>query len=391
MQRFKVPAYRHPDPLRHPVFGDFGNSRWKIEYGIHEAAKALRGDRRISKEDQAWIKNPRSLRMGLWDGRQMRDVDLEWSSKRLMHDLAIGVTPGDKKREITRADRLGSAASGLHASESPVISGIFETDEWNGRLQAPRDELNEIARIVDKDGWKKAKEKLPRINWLVSFSAKLECRGPFIEFAAKNDIKPNRDGQYFPNAELNKHREGHGKLILSRLPGLRILSVDLGHRYAAACVVWRVLSAAELKKEIAAGTIIAGGKDELFLHVRHGDKTAIYRRIAMDKIDGSEHPAPWACIDRQFLIKLPGEKYAARAASKGTLENGAPSDTNEIKMVNDLAAALGLVRDDAEGDCKRAVDDLMRRAMRIATLGLKRHGRAAKSPTRLSRIAPASQ
>lgn len=43
-RRFKVPAYRHPDALRHPVFCDFGNSRWKVEYSALEAAKAARGE-----------------------------------------------------------------------------------------------------------------------------------------------------------------------------------------------------------------------------------------------------------------------------------------------------------------------------------------------------------
>jgi len=37
--RFKVPAYRHPEPLRHPVFVDFGNSRWRIAYSALEAVQ----------------------------------------------------------------------------------------------------------------------------------------------------------------------------------------------------------------------------------------------------------------------------------------------------------------------------------------------------------------
>ncbi len=37
--RFKVPAYRHPDPLRHPVFCDFGVSRWGIDFAVHRAYK----------------------------------------------------------------------------------------------------------------------------------------------------------------------------------------------------------------------------------------------------------------------------------------------------------------------------------------------------------------
>ncbi len=36
-QRFKVPTYRHPDELLHPIFVDFGESRWGIEYARHSS------------------------------------------------------------------------------------------------------------------------------------------------------------------------------------------------------------------------------------------------------------------------------------------------------------------------------------------------------------------
>src|SRR5690606_24122665 len=60
-RRFKVPAYRHPDPLRHPVFVDFGNSRWDIEYAVHEAAKAA-GKKRAPDAGRAeWLKDRHGL------------------------------------------------------------------------------------------------------------------------------------------------------------------------------------------------------------------------------------------------------------------------------------------------------------------------------------------
>ena len=34
-KRFKVPCYRHPDALRHPIFTDFGYSRWTIDFSAH--------------------------------------------------------------------------------------------------------------------------------------------------------------------------------------------------------------------------------------------------------------------------------------------------------------------------------------------------------------------
>ena len=40
-RRFKVPAYRHPDELRHPVFCDFGESRWSIDFAAHRVGGKL--------------------------------------------------------------------------------------------------------------------------------------------------------------------------------------------------------------------------------------------------------------------------------------------------------------------------------------------------------------
>ena len=48
-RRFKVPSYRHPDALRHPVFTDFGNSRWGIRFSAHRAPAGLRSFRKRSR------------------------------------------------------------------------------------------------------------------------------------------------------------------------------------------------------------------------------------------------------------------------------------------------------------------------------------------------------
>lgn len=41
MREYKVPAYRHPDELRHPVFCDFGESRWGISFAVHRMHSQL--------------------------------------------------------------------------------------------------------------------------------------------------------------------------------------------------------------------------------------------------------------------------------------------------------------------------------------------------------------
>lgn len=379
-RRFKVPAYRHPDALRHPVFCDFGNSRWKVEYSALEAAKAARGGRRIGAQDEEWIKNPRGIRMGLWNGDAVNDFNLQWSCKRLSADLALRQPAHNGQvRSVSRADRLGCAASGIKPGESPSPAGLFSQADWNARLQAPRSQLNDLAAYLDLHGggWDdRARKMRDRIAWLVTFSAKLECRGPFIDYAARHEIAPNRKGEYYPNADRNRadKREGHAKLMLSRLPGLRVLSVDLGHRFAAACAVWETLSRAELKREISGCSVIDGGAGatDLYLHTRHTDRAGkerktVYRRIGSDKLpDGSDHPAPWARLDRQFLIKLQGEEAPARKASP-----------DEIETIRQMESQLGYVRE-AHKPLPTQIDELLSEAVRLVRLGLRRHGDAAR-------------
>ncbi len=361
MRRFKVPAYRHPDPLAHPVFGDFGKSRWDIRFAVHETAKAAAKKSRNKKVDDDWLRDLHGLRMGLWNGRGVQHVDLRWSSKRLTTDLALRDDDHGDQHDVARADRLGRAAAGLSPEQAARVAGLFELKDWNGRLQAPRVQLNAIAARVAKHGWDAVARRMrDNLNWLVTFSAKLECRGPFTSYAARHSIKPNR--------------KGHAKLILSRLPGLRVLSVDLGHRFAAACAVWETLPPEDFQREIAGREVVGGGSDhaDMFLHARHTDaqgkqRTTIYRRIGADTLaDGQPHAAPWARLDRQFLIKLQGEEKPPRAAS-----------SDEIDYVRRLDADLGRARDE-HNPLPRRVDELMAEAVRSVRLALRHHGDAAR-------------
>lgn len=425
--RFKVPAYRHPDPLSHPVFCDFGNSRWEIRFAVHDAASKLTdakvtasrrekqlhtANERLAKaatpEKQAeaksklkqaendliegrrrvaWLESRHAVSMGLWDGGKLGDgAALRWSCKRLTKDLDLQNRSADGKAiNVTRADRLGRAAVNADGKSPVNILGVFNQADWNGRLQAPRQQLDEIANRVRKHGWDaKAKKIRDRIVWLVSFSAKLQPAGPWMDYLERfpedAPAKPfvSRKGEYAIKHLTNDSRSGHAKLILSRLPGLRVLSVDLGHRFAAACAVWQTYSLTAFASEIAGRMVVAGGTGpkDMYLHTRHTDQhgkqhTTIYRRIGADTLpDGRPHPAPWARLDRQFLIKLPGEEKPARAASN----NG---QVNETAMVARIAADLGLVLD-KDRDDGRAIDKLMDRAVRVVALGLKRHARRAK-------------
>lgn len=374
-KRFKVPAYRHPDALRHPVFCDFGNSRWSIRFAIHESVKLIkaRSKGKGAKKDTNGLRNRHGLRMGLWNGQGVVELNLRWSSKRLTADLALDDAGETNAPDVTRADRLGRAASG--AFGRAAIMNVFEEAQWNGRLQVPRAQLDRIATLLDKGRQDKATILQRRLRWLVSFSPRLRPSGPFIKYAASHGIEPNRrTGEYYPNAPANKGREGLAKLVLSRLPGLRVLSVDLGHRFAAACAVWEVLSPDTFRKEIHGLKVLGGGSDsdDTYLHVeKPGNdgkpRTVIYRRIGPDKLTGLDHPAPWARLDRQFLIKLQGEEVPARRAAR-----------QETDMVRGWEKDLGRVRDEATDPLPHRIDLLMSETVTMLRRALRRHGDRAR-------------
>ncbi len=303
--------------------------------------------------------------------------------------------------------------------EDVTGGGRIKEPRWNGSLAAVRGELAGIQKELDKaaketDAVKKmaflerAEKRKKQLRWSLVVSMELEQNGPWYKFIqAAPDKTPfartvprdeetgkkrKRGTQYidwdgWPFEEINKlpklgkdgslvkdterARKGHAKLMLSRLPGLRLLSVDLGHRYAASCAVWETLTSTQMEAACQAANHVPPAESNLFLHIPTSKadgrkRTTIFRRIGPDKLDGIEHPAPWARLERQFLIKLQGEETSPRAAS-----------TAEAALVKDLAARLGLLAE--EGAIRsRRVDELMARGVRIATLALKRHARRAK-------------
>lgn len=414
-RHFKVPAYRHPDALLHPIFCDFGKSRWDICFDVHKNAQTP---------------FPRALCLTLWTGNGMVSVPLRWQSKRLAHDLALGQdVQNDRYSEVARADRLGRAASNVTKSDEVKISGLFEQADWNGRLQAPRQQLEAIAvvrdnlSLSDQERERRMSGMMDRIRWLVTFSAKLQPQGPWCEFAEKLQLRINP--QYWPHADTNKDRKGHARLILSRLPGLRVLSVDLGHRYAAACAVWEAVNAEQVKKACQVAGHEAPKASDLYLHLKRKatkqkkgnqvvvEETTIYRRIGADTLPGgTQHPAPWARLDRQFLIKLQGEEEGVREASneevwkvhrlEAELGRTAPiidrlvkagwgqsgKQRTRIEALRELgwkpaseAAGVSDGMDADEGEVRKpslSVDELMSSAVRTMRLALKRHGDRAR-------------
>ena len=369
--RFKVPAYRHPDPLRHPVFCDFGNSRWEIKFNIHEMRKR---DAKNSREKKVERIDLQGMSMGLWDGASVSKQPLRWRSKRFTADLVLPKAGGTgETRCVSRADRLGRGASAGDKNSSIRILQVFDEKEWNGRLQVPRAQLDDLANHLHSNGnqWDpRACRMRDRLRWLVSFSAKLQPQGPWSAFAERNGLRP--DWKYWPHAVDNKKRQGLARLMLSRLPGLRVLSVDLGHRYAAACAVWETVSEEQIRRACAAVGTVAPAEGDLYLSakaVNNGKtRTTVYRRIGANVLpDGKRHPAPWARLDRQFLIKLQGEDVGARKAS-----------STEIAEVDKLEEDLGFKRSVLRKGSELAVDELMHESVRLLRLALRRHSDCAR-------------
>jgi IS605 OrfB family transposase len=396
-ERLKVAAFRHPDPYRNPIFCQFGVSRPKIDFS---RLKTFTDDH-AGNDPRAvgmllWHPVANLAKLTLLHGVSQR-LDREIGAAR---DQVQQNT--EELRAVSRRGRLGAAAGGLPNADSPArVAGVFDLkrithramDEeqedadnegpetgklkepkWNGTLSADRRELEAIRKLIDKGDIQKAKRRRQQLRWTLTVSMKMEGRGPWITFASKweeaqghkyqpfgafatNDKLKGRNRLFrwqwdrdardfvvdltkpFENPTDATERDGHARLILSRLPGLRVLSVDLGHRFAAACAVWEAIPHTVLKKEIKDREIVAGGtgSHDLYCHTRHIDehrkeRTTIYRRVGTDKLaDGSPHPASWARLDRQFFIKLQGEAFPAREAHN-----------DEIWLVHQLETHFGL-------------------------------------------------
>lgn len=385
--RFKVPAYRHPDPLRHPIYVDYGKSRWFVEYS------ALKAAHQPSKQGL----DLRTVTLGVWSGTGVEKLHLRWHSKRFRADFDLDhFSDGTGDESVTRADRLGRVIAAQPPKTAVTVTRIFEQKHWNGRLQVPRDQLDRLADLVygkhaDPDLSKlqslhsnpRARRHWEHLTWFLTTSATLQPKGPWLDYVAAGlpqgiQYKKGRNGYYLDYA-ANQGRKGRARLCLARLPGLRVLSLDLGHRYAAACAVWETLTRQQMIDACQAAGHPEPSGDQLYIHLRRHSQelqksgrnkgkpvieTTIYRRIGPDRLpDGTEHPAPWARLDRQFLIKLQGEDRPARYARQ-----------DELDAVNQFRRFLGLTP--LHG--KPRIDDLQRDTVRLARLGLRRLGDMAR-------------
>jgi hypothetical protein len=361
MLDLKVPLYRHPDPFVHPVFCEFSDNCWGIKFGFGSGG-AEEGGKKGGKEEEEGLRI-RDVQMSLWNGEAVVPVKLQWHSKRFFRDLASCSPPaGDgTPPAVARGDRVGRMLAGA-GEAGPVTVPEFLVQPWNGRLQAPRDQLREIARLPAE----KQPAAIRRIRWSVGFSARLLPAGPWIGYAADHDLDPA-----WPAGKRDRGRTGRARHGLSCLPGMRVLSVDLGQRNTLACAVWQAVSGAEVEEHARRAKVSPPTATDLYISIPDGGRRTIYRRIGPDRLaatggrEGGLHPAPWARLDRQFLVHLQGEEDVR----KGSRE--------EIAAVERLEVDLGRQRT-PETPLPARVDRIMDSALRTAAGGLRRHGLRAR-------------
>ncbi len=301
-QRFKVPCYCHPDPFEHPVYLEYGNSRWNVQLSLNQHHK---------------------IALETWSGTNFEDLELQWMSNRFMHDFALNQPPANfNEVQVSRADRLGRAAGKAQQEDSVKIAFDKNTPV---RLQAGRTKLKIVQHLLTIDKKVETVDVVQRLDWFVTVSVPLIAHGPWIEYARHHEFPPTSSKH--PFSPQNKERGRLARMSFEGLPHLRILGVDLGIRYGATCSVLETLSS----NDVTAACRLAGQQppapDTLYFRLVDPvtNRHVWYRRIGPDtknmpdratgEVMSTKYPAPWARFDRQFAIKLPGEYGDTRMAT----------------------------------------------------------------------------
>jgi hypothetical protein len=163
-----------------------------------------------------------------------------------------------------------------------------------------------------------------------------------------------------------------------------VLGVDLGLRYAAACAVWECLSTEQLieKCEEFAHEQRPGPHD-LFFHLpdpNHPNRKIIYRRIQPDDTD-----APWARLERSFLVRLDGEQCSARRPTEEELKI-------DRKLAEDgFGYQAATATDGADHQSTKTVAQLRRQMLRGMKAALRRHSDKARIALYLRESDPKKQ
>ncbi|MBI4249345.1 MAG: type V CRISPR-associated protein Cas12b [Elusimicrobia bacterium] len=372
-RRYKVPRYCHPDALLHPVFCQFGKDKPGIEYGWRKAA-ATTDRSQATKVDVL-----------LLDSSGGADwVEMRWQGKRLLRDLGFSETTAQFSG-ISRDTRLGRGASGVVSFDAPSErpKHLFEKNAkpWNARLEAPRGLLERMAQLITKGKRDQVERIRRRIGWFLTFSPDLIKQGPwhsFVSIPAVRNVLKSDGAPVSVNARKGTTywKSGFGWMVrpgLGIFPGIRVLGMDLGHRHGAACAVWQQVSDDEVSQAAKRAAVQPPAKPEISFccddpsrelckgGTRKGKlPQLIFRRVGPDS---------WARLERQFLIRLPGEIEGARALAvweRGWLES----------FVKGFGKTFGSDEERGRWKERMGADVALARleALKLAARALRRHG-----------------
>lgn len=348
-REYKVPAYRHPDPYRHPIYVDYGKSRFSVDFAVYALNKGKRVKARL----------PEQVDVTVFDGEKFLSLPLTWHAKRMQKELGLGVQPAGAIKPVVRGHRLAGAAQGAYC-----VEGLFDSD-WNSRLQVKRSKLDHLDRLRRQGKFDLVRKFQQRLPWFLTMSPKFQkAPDPF-------KLAPWADAYQQTQARFKDRKGNMARARYAGIPGLRVMGVDLGHRYAAACAVWQSLAPSVVKTICAQHGQTPPTEADMFLHIPipQTHRKIILRRIGPDTLpDGHPHPAPWAQLERQFLIKLQGEERSPRQALPA-----------ELHLYADLNRAVGYIPADTEAQTGNPdVAELQDRTLRNYRLALQRHGRLAR-------------
>jgi hypothetical protein len=420
VSKLKAVSYRHPDPYFSPVFCQFGVSRPQIEFSRlnGDAGPNRESDHRTVKMLQ-WDGSQATLQPL---GARSRRFDAEIGAASQAATTALPHVDVARRTRLA-AGAAGGAASGdsdvaplvrvAHVFDSaPVVTrrqsqrktpvvARANAPRWNGTLRADRVSLAKLGRAAARNPRRAAQLIESNLEWWLSVSIELLPCGPWIDYGTRHDLHDTRfespAGQrrivtssaskqqqwrgltypFWHPANRNTSRKGKAKQLLSRLPDLRLLAVVPGYEHGAACAVWQTLSAAQFQDECRQIAQQGGAVDiqPLWATARTaelpsdgvkgsaGSRTICYRRIGPDTLDhGAPHPSCWARLERQFLVKLPGELHDCRRPT-----------SEELAAVEQLKLELGIQHPRTTSNRSKSVNALQLEALRLIAQGLRRH------------------
>jgi IS605 OrfB family transposase len=329
----KRPMLRNIDPYLSPAAMRFGTGWMHV---VHDVKNHPEGP------------GFQLLDITLWNGLKFESLIAKWHSNRINNALALrflGHGP-----EVPLATTQGRLAGGVDPDPAvscqvkniytgkanwPIV--ITPDKEFWGRIQ--RTQNSETLGEIEKQ--RIIEEINQKLAWNYHLQMTLTPDGPFLRWVDKTKIEVPGKGGISEQAFKSISKATKDGVPLSRLPeGLRICGGDYGINNALGCTIVVTSSKNTVDAFCKRVGFPCPTENDLFYHVPlKRDKTGkvtkrvIFRRIGPDRYeDGTECLSPWAKIEKQFILRLPGE----------TEEERRVLGTDEMLLVDGIEKSLGV-------------------------------------------------